>query len=1476
MRSRSFDVAVIGMACVFPGAPDLAGYWSNVVAGVDSVTEVEPGRWPADRHWTTGGSPSQWGGFLAPMPFDALAHGVPPASLGSIEPAQLLALETATRALADAGYAERPFDRTTTSVVIAAEAGADLAAAYAARSVLALHTGDLPTELDARLPRLTEDSFPGTLANVIAGRIANRLDLGGANYAVDAACASSLAALDQACKELLAGTSDMVLCGGVDTHNGLHDYLMFGSVQALSPTGRCRAFDATADGIVLAEGVACVVLKRLADAEAAGDRVYAVIKGVGAASDGRARGLTAPRPEGQRQALDRAYAIAGVAPRDVGLVEAHGTGTVLGDRTELESLTGLFAEAAAEPGACSLGSVKSLIGHTKCAAGLAGLIKAVLAVHGGVRPPTGHLREPNPAWQAATSPFAFDTTARPWPAADRIAGVSAVGFGGINYHAVVAAHGPAEDVVADWPAELLLFRGGGDEVRAALRALRDRLTEHTRLRELAGTVGTGPVRVAIVADGVSGLRTQIDLALRFEDAPALGVHVAAPGTSRPVVALLFPGQGSQRPGMLADLFVAFPRLHRFLRMAGPLADVMFPAAAFDDAAGHAARDRLVDTRAAQPALGVTSLAMLDLLRSFGVEPDLVGGHSYGELVALAAAGALAEDAVPALSAARAEAMHAAAGTDPGAMAAVTGSADDVLVLLATTDVVVANHNSPDQVVIAGSAADIDAAVLALRSAGHTPKRLPVAAAFHSTRMAPAAEHFARTLAATRFSPAAVPVWSGATAAPYPADPDAAAALLADSLVRPVRFAEQVERMYASGARVFVEAGPGTVLTRLVGAVLGDRPHVALSCEAPGRPALPHLLGTLAALAVRGVPVQPPRQGVPAPDRPWWTVDGQLVRLRGEPVDGGLRPAGQPVALRGDERDQTVIEFLRGTQQTIAAQQEVVLRYLGAARPPVLAVEPPPAIETTPVAPSVLDLVAQRTGYPPELLDPDLDLEAVLGVDSLKRTEIAATLLDGTPHAGAAGELADLRTIRGMTDWLAARSGDRPRRYVVEPRPATADVPSRDWTGTQVTISGGGQVGDELAAVLKERGAEVVTGPVPGGGYVLLDALAGEPVLPRLFPAVKAAVLAGVRTLAMATCHEQDTTGAGLHGLARAVAVEHPEIRSVAVDVPSGQSPAATARWLADELGAARPSIGHADGKRAVWRTSPSDLPHDVTAERLGLDRDSVLLVAGGARGITARAVVALARLTGCHVELLGRTPLVATPDGDDAALRARLIAEGGTAADIERRVRANAAGRDLHACLDELRAVAASVRYHRADVRDTARLHAVIDDVYDRHGRLDTVIFAAGVVRDAKLRDKTPESFADVFHTKVSGARALVARLRPGLRHLVLFGSVAGVLGNTGQVDYAAANDALDTLAHHWAQQRVADRVVAVDWGPWAAEAGGMVSAELAREYTRRGVGLIDADAGVTCLLRELAFGRDPQVLWFAGDPTVFVAGHHG
>ncbi|MFD4637664.1 SDR family oxidoreductase [Lentzea sp. NPDC058436] len=1552
VESAPLDVAIVGMAAIMPGARDVAEFWANVLAGTDSITEIPPDRWSPERY----GSPFRWGGFLPRTAFDPLAYGIPPASLTSIEPAQLLALEVSANALADAGYATRVFDRERTSVIFGAEAGADLANAYTVRTALpALGIRGL----DDHLPALTEDSFPGVLGNVIAGRVANRLDLGGANYTVDAACASSLAALDVACKELVGGTSDMVLCGAVDLHNSAHDYQMFASVKALSAQGRCATFDSAADGIALGEGVAAVVLKRLADAERDGDRIYAVIKGIGASSDGRSRGLTAPRPEGQQRALRRAYASAGLPVTDVGLVEAHGTGTVVGDRTELASLTEMFS--GVEPGTCTIGSVKSQIGHTKCAAGLAGLIKASLAVHTGLRPGTLHVKQPNAFWDGGTSPFSFGH--RTWANGNRVAGVSAFGFGGTNFHTVITGYTGADEPrhgLTAWPAELFLIRG--DDQAAAQREaarLRGLVDERTPLRSLAAACGEGVVQAAFVVSDHSGLRAALEDVEAWRASDVVSLRAG----ERPQVAFLYPGQGSQRPGMLLDLVTAFPRLQDFLDAR--YERVMYPPAALtaDDVARQ--RAEITDTRNAQPTLGIAGLMVTSLLDSVGVRPDLAGGHSYGELVALSAAGAFGPSELLELSAARAAAMLEAVGEDPGTMAAVTASVSEVEALL-PSDVVVANHNAPDQVVISGATAAVHRAVEVLRDAGLTVKNIPVAAAFHSPLMAGARSRFASRLADVALGELRFPVWSNVSAAPHL---DVAEGLSAQLAGR-VRFVEQIESMYAAGARIFVEAGPGGVLTSLVGKTLGDRPHQALRCD-------DHVtfLRTLATLAVAGVEVDTAplfedraEPATTVPKRPGWYVDGGLVRdANGDALPGGLRPATEFPTLRvgsGLGRDEIIEKFLDGMRDAVSAQRDVLLSYLGTAPAaplpqvidqPVVVAEPVAVVKVQEdVGAVVLRTISTRTGYPVEMLQPGLDLEADLSIDSIKRTEIVGELVAELGAAGSVDELAQLKTIEGIVGWfgsapVAAPVGKDVRAVVLQTistrtgypvemlqpgldleadlsidsikrteivgelaaelgaagsvdelaqlktidgivawfgeAPAlVADAPKAietgqgrlvrlvpqvvaaepaaptDLTGKTVLIIDDNGIGLELADLLERHTARPRIEPAFPSDLTCIDVVVRLGArLPEAFSEVKACVTNGVALVVVTTGggtfgfdHQPDELpeDIGLHGLVRTAALEYPDLVVRSVDVNPKESHRDIATALLAEIGPGPAVVGYQAGRRQVIEA----VPENLEPASLDLDADSVVLLTGGARGITALAAAELAERTGCHIELIGRTPIaqedhrLGHATTEPALVKA--LFELGETDDVPAKARRVLAEREVRGTLERLRAKASSVRYHECDVTDAEAVGRVVDDIKARFGRLDGVVHGAGVLDDKLIEAKTQESFDRVWATKVNGAKAFSDGF------LVLFGSVSGVFGNRGQADYSAANDALDRMARFWGGQR---RVVAVDWGPWA---GAGMAVGLAGEYARRGIPLIEPQQGVDALMDEIANGRDVQVVY--------------
>jgi acyl transferase domain-containing protein/NAD(P)H-dependent flavin oxidoreductase YrpB (nitropropane dioxygenase family) len=1725
------DVAIVGMACMFPGSPDLASFWATVLDGVDRVTEVPKERWDPELYYDPKavgrdagrGTPSKWGGFLPPIAFDPLRYGIPPAALGSIEPTQLLALESARRALADAGYDRPGLDHDRTAVVFGAEAGSDLSNAGVLRNTLPAYLGSLPPELDEQLPRLNEDSFPGVLSNVIAGRIANRLDLGGANYTVDAACASSLAAVDVACKELVGGTSDLVLCGGVDMHNGINDYLLFSSVHALSANGRSRTFDAEADGIALGEGVGCVVLKRLADAERDGDRVYAVIKGVGGASDGRALGLTAPRPEGQRRALERAYRNAGISPAKVGLVEAHGTGTVVGDRTELRTLSAVFGDAGAASGSCVLGSVKSQIGHTKCAAGLAGLIKTAMALHTGVRPPTLHLTKPNPGWEGVESPFAFHTAARAWPAApgERVAGVSAFGFGGTNFHVVLTGYEQTIDPRHgrdEWPAELFVFRGAD---RAAAHRSIERLLKKTteadakfepwRLRDLALSVSRASdargdrAWVAFVAADLEELAKHARRALAGEHDPIAGLYQTRDdepwfGGAESKTAFVFPGQGSQRPGMLAELFVAFPELQHYLRLGREWAGLLHPPVAFDEETRKAQDERIRDTRVAQPTLGIAGLAVDHLLRRLDITPDALAGHSYGELIALASAGALDPAALLAASRERARVILDAAGEDPGAMAAVSARPERTAEVLEaaglTGTVVPANQNSPTQLVISGPTEAVDKAVAALRAADLGAKRVRVACAFHSPVVAAAGEAFATVLGGLTVRAPETPVYANRTAAPYEASAEAVRSELAAQIGSPVRFMDEIEAMYEAGVRVFVEAGPGTVLTRLIDAILEGRPHLAVPCEDRPEAGLRGLLRALAGLATAGVGLHTgwlfegrdsrDAETEQAATRPGWTVNGHLVRTAkdGAAVPGGLTPARR-VSLEGTvipgpnasgagsvgqaPQDALLAEFLRTNREMVAAQRDVMLAYLGSApaagrlvwqeadapvalaasyaapAPQQAVIARPAQIETAaPAAKSaeavdilgtVLEIISARTGYPIDMIEPELDLEADLSVDSIKRTEIAGELaqrldlgaaeLDDeqleqmakartakaiadwlTQHVGAAlpapttghaaptvdllgtvlevistrtgypidmiepdldleadlsvdsikrteiaGELAQrlelgsadiddeqleqmakARTAQAIADWLAQHTGGGPAETTVAapaPAPITTSVtaepvaaqPAPDirapqrlevheieaafpdapdfapLSGARFRLIGAEGDADALADAVADRLREHGAGIVVQGeadGVIHLGGLSGaeEPLLPGAFPALQSALVAGPRWFLAARALDEHGAAVGFRGLLRTIAREYPEATARLVEL----DPAAPVKQLADtlvtELATAdgHPVTLHRDGRRLALE--PVEVPLGALAangagpagdgvaeaQALGLDRDSVLVVVGGARGITARIAISMAAAARCRVDLIGRTPLPEGPESpvtasaaDAAGIRAALIASGlRSPAEIERSVSATLAAREVAGTLEKLRELGARPTYHALDVRDGEALSRLLKDIHAEHGRVDGVLYAAGIIEDKVIAEKTPESFTRVYGTKADGARALfdgLDSLPNPPRFSVLFGSIAAVFGNRGQSDYASANDALESLGADWSARSGA-RCVTLHWGPWAptGEHGGMVTPELMQAYAKRGIALIDPEEGALAVLRELAFGDGarPAVVYTA------------
>ena len=901
--SKPSDIAIIGMGTLLPKAQSPETFWENIIGKVNGITEIPAHRWDWRLYYDPNPQAkdkvnSKWGGFLDDVPFDPLRFGIPPKSLKSIEPVQLMTLETVRRALADAGYENGDFDRENTSVILGASGGmSDLGQQYATRSELPRMVNNPDPDAWERLPEWTEESFPGLLMNVTAGRIANRFDLGGANFTVDAACASSLAALDLAVAQLESGRCNLAIAGGFDAVQSAFAYFCFSKTQALSSQGIARSFDRDADGIVISEGIATVVLKRLEDAQKDGDRIYAVIKAVASSSDGRGLSMTAPASSGQQVALKRAYQKAGFSPSTIGLYEAHGTGTVAGDRTELETISSLLTENKAEAKSCVLGSVKTMIGHTKSTAGIAALVKATLSLHHQILPPHTNVERPLEALDLQESPLYLLKEAQPWLSHSqypRRAGVSAFGFGGTNFHAVLEEYQgniATENLGAQaWPYELLVFAATEQEnLIAEITKLQENLQQGAkpRLRDLAYTYALKNTPLAlnklfaemgnreseltkttskkgfdknddgfpchclsVVTESLSQLQESLELAithLQGKLSTPLPSHIQIShleADSTPSsVAFLFPGQGAQYPHMAREIGLYFPEMRHSLEFADryfkdkfdqPLSKFIQPPSAYSESQEQLAKQQLTHTQIAQPAIGTVETGYLDLITRLGLKADFVAGHSYGEYAALHAAGVLSRQEFLNLSEIRGRVMSSACQGTEGAMAAVQMTKTELLSRLqGRKDVVLANHNSPLQSVISGTKSAVQQLVEELEAVEIRAKILPVAGAFHSSLIESAQEALGAAIATANMQNPQIPVYSNTTAQPYEHNVASIRNQLSQHLLSSVEFVSQIEAIYHAGAHTFIEIGPKSILTKLVGQILTDQPHHAIALDGNG-------------------------------------------------------------------------------------------------------------------------------------------------------------------------------------------------------------------------------------------------------------------------------------------------------------------------------------------------------------------------------------------------------------------------------------------------------------------------------------------------------------------------------------------------------------------------------------------------------------------------------------------------------------------
>ncbi|MBB6420832.1 type I polyketide synthase [Streptomyces sp. AK010] len=1442
-------VAIVGMACRFPDAASPRELWENAVAGRRAFRRIPDVRMRLDDYWDPDpAAPDRFyartAAVLEGYAFDRVAHRVTGSTYRSTDLTHWLALETAGRALTDAGFPEGgglPHARTgvvvgnTLTGEFTRAGGMRLRWPYVRRVLaealrgqgwdddrLAVFLDGVEKTYKQPFPPVDEDSLAGALSNTIAGRICNHFGLGGGGYSVDGACSSSLLSVTTAAGSLLNGDLDVAVAGGVDLSIDPFEIVGFAKTGALARS-EMRVYDRGSNGFWPGEGCGMVVLMRDEDARAAGLRRYATIAGWGVSSDGQGS-ITRPESGGYRLALARAYERAGFGIDTVPFFEGHGTGTPVGDANELGALTAARAEADPGAPAAAIGSAKAMIGHTKAAAGVAGLIKAVMAVDAGLMPPTIGCQEPHELLTGPGAGLRALRTAEPWPRDMPLrAGVTAMGFGGINTHVVLDKEAPPRHrapsrrhltlAASLQDCELLLLDG------ASPAELRERLTRaadlaprlsYAQLADLAHTLQRDlrelPWRAAAVVtspeDAERRLRQLTD-ALEQDPGPLVTiddrVFIGCAEGEAGRIGFLFPGQGSGRG---TD--------------GGALRRRFAQAAEVYERAGLPGDGDPVATDVAQPRIVTAATAGLRVLDWLGVEAESSVGHSLGELVALHWAGALDEALLSEAARVRGEAM--ASHGEPGTMASLSGNPERIRALTDGLDVVIAGYNGPERTVVAGPADSVAAVTERAAREGVACTPLAVSHAFHSPLVASAADVFGGWLDDTRFGPVRRRVLSTVTGQELAEDTDLCK-LLHRQITEPVLFTRAVQEA-ARDVELFVEVGPGQVLSSLATGATGV-PSVALDTD---ERSLRGLLRVAGAAYVIGAPLMHERLFTDRLTRPL-DLDAEFDFLA-SPCES-VAPDGLSAVPSAGERDANGAPSTGGETQAT-----------GDGGP---AVEPdgrqgPSGIEV------LRALVAERTELPAELVRDDSSLLDDLHMSSITVGQIvnqAATRLGlATAHAPANFATATLAELGEALDSLAATgpdggAGTTPavlgaaswvRAFAVdldeEPLPAArAEASDGDW---ELFAAEGHPYAEELCSAL--RSARV--GP---GVLVCLP--------PRCPRDRLALVLDGARRVLAGEAGQRFVLvqeGLGAAGLAKSLHLEAPHLRTTVVDTPATDG--VVDRIVAEVAATTR--FTEASYDAAGTRRVPVLRVLPVRGGRTDevLDSTDVLLVTGGGKGITAECALAVAARTGAAVAVVGRSD----PARDEAlAANLRRMADRGV-----------------------------RVGYARADVTDPERVSAAVAELTAELGPVTAVLHGAGRNEPAALADLTEEDFERTLAPKVDGLRAVLAAVDHGaLKLLVCFGSVIGRTGLRGEAHYATANERLADLAERVADASPHCRVRCVEWSVWSGVGMGE-KLSVVESLAREGITPISPDQGVEVLLRLIT---DPDV-----PPVTVVTGRTG
>jgi acyl transferase domain-containing protein/acyl carrier protein len=1422
-------IAIVGMACRFPGGADSPEqFWALLRDGVDAVTDIPAERWDIDRYYDpTPGTPgkisTRQGAFIErPGHFDCGFFDIPPREAAAMDPQHRLLLTLAWEALENAAVSWSDLRESRTGVFVG----------IGQSDYAFLQTGNDPTRID---------TYVGTGSGFCfaPGRIASVLGLQGPAIALDTACSSSLVAVHNACASLRSGECETALVGGVQLMLSPESFIFFSMSRALAADARCRAFDAAADGIGRGEGCGMLVLKPLSVAERDHDRIWAVIRGSAVNHDGPSSGLTVPNPDAQRKLIEAAVCAAGVEAEQIGYLEAHGTGTSLGDPIEARAAAeALCARRSAEQ-PLVIGSVKTNIGHLEAAAGVAGLMKTVLALNAGVIPPHPHFVEPSPHIDWAGLPIEVAVTLRPWERSGgaRLAGVSAFGLSGTNAHVILEE--PSQPVVSatsepDRPVHVLALSARTD---AALRELAARWAERVAPDEelapadICFTAAVGRAHHAersAVAVRTHAELTDVLKAVASGSVDERIVRGSLPAARPLRIGFLFTGQGSQYRGMGSELYATQPtfrdRIDRCERILAPHLETSLTELLFSERA--TATERLDQTGFTQPALLAMEYALCEMLASWGIRPALVAGHSVGEYTAAWAAGVFGIEDALRFVARRAALMQAL--PDGGAMVAVMAGEHQVREQLETlrVDADIACINGPADTVVSGAGVELERLVTACAEQGVEVRRLRVSHAFHSRLMDPILPQLAEVAASVSFSPPRLDLPTNVSGRPDPGR-IGSPGYWVEQARSCVRFEEMVGYLAASGCDLLVEVGPQPTLIGLARQSTGD----TLSL-------VPTLRRTVS---------------------DWEQLAATLARFYAEGVN---------IDWAGFDAD---YERRRVRLPTYPFEEARLWSDAGPAAAPASAA-PRPASRLDALLANG-DLAALRS--------------VVGGVGGSGAAETRAAVLhalDGLVdlhHAEACAEARDRFVYR--TEWTVAdTAGGR-------------QTPTGDTAGIWLIFADRGGVGERLGQRLAQCGDRCIFVRESGDGLVRLhsvnhDAWAIDPLVREHY----AELADGVRAVAsdlpvkgIVGCWGLDLRGPACDADAVIDGCVPPLFMAGLADlVPPDR---ARALWLV--TGGAQSAGGVAVGtgglmQSPLWgvgRTLALELPErwggvvDLSAGPADAELDELAAILRGERGVEDQLAL---RGTRCYVQRLVRaTPAAGAQSagGDGTAVfrpsnNGVYLISGGLGAlglQAARWLAARGASRLLlvgrrpqsaavREALEVIEGLGATVSVAACDVADGAALRSLLGDLRARGERVAGVLHAAGVVGYQPLETLDVETARRVMAAKVHGAWQLHDALAGDeLDFFVCYSSVAAVWGSKHQAHYAAGNAFLDGLA----QARIDAGLPAhsISWGPW--DGGGMTSDEAAVVHARMGLRMLAPRPSVELLGSFLAEGSGLRVV---------------